>query len=83
MGGKSLVQQALLKPAFARLYPGVTVNEWHPAALMLELANASRQHPRQQLGTTPGLLNLAHFELRGTASAGSQDAARERRFRRS
>jgi len=73
------VQQALLKPAFARLYPGIPTNEWYPVSVMLELVRTSRRHPG---GTAPPAepgLDAEHFTFRGTASAGSKEASREGR----
>jgi hypothetical protein len=30
------IRQAMLKPAFAHLYPGIPANEWLPAAVMMD-----------------------------------------------
>lgn len=77
MSKRAQIQQALLKPAFARLYPGIAPNEWQPVTVMLDLVRTAK---RQHDGPTPAveqLLDSEHFELRGTASAGSHDADRE------
>ena len=74
------VRQALLKPAFARLYPGVPANEWYPVATMLELVRTSKRHLDESLPPAETALDPAHFAFRGTASQGSRDAAREGRM---
>jgi hypothetical protein len=76
------VQQALLKPGSAALYPGVPANEWYPVAVMLELVAALRR--RAGAGPSPEeqLLDPDHFRFRGTASAGSKEADREVRSAR-
>ena len=72
------IRQAMLRPAFAHLYPGIAANEWQPAAVMMDqvlaLRLAARPHgPR----TRDRALADEHFEFRGVASAGSSDAARK------
>jgi hypothetical protein len=74
------VQQALLKPAFGSLYPGVRANEWYPVALMLELVQTSKRHHGQPLPPAERVLNPDHFAFRGTASAGSREAERDDRM---
>jgi hypothetical protein len=74
------VQQALLKPAFARRYPGVPANEWYPVAAMLELVRTSKRHLGESLPPAETALDPAHFAFRATASQGSRDADRERRM---
>ncbi len=82
MAKRATIQQALLKPAFARHYPGIQPNEWQPLAVMLSLVRGSKQRPGERVHLPDPPLDPAHFELRGTASAGSQDAAREARAQR-
>jgi hypothetical protein len=74
------IRQALLKPAFAHLYPGIPANEWQPAAVMMDqvLALRLRAHDRVPV-TRDRALSDAHFEFRGVASSGTNDAAREAR----
>ena len=73
------VQQALLKPAFARLYPGIQANEWYPVTVMLELVRTSRRERAEPAPPAETVLDPEHFAFRGTASAGSRDAVREGR----
>lgn len=75
---RRVVRQALLKPAFAHLYPGIPANEWQPAAVMLDQVLAVGRSGGQVVGRaqTP-VLEEAHFEFRAVASAGASDAARE------
>jgi hypothetical protein len=49
---------------------------------MVELVVASRQRHGSQLPAADQVLDPKHFELRGTASAGSKDADREARTER-
>jgi hypothetical protein len=71
------IRQALLRPAFAYLYPGIAANEWQPAAAMMDQVLALR--PRA-LGQASGIRDRAldgtHFEFRGVASSGAADAVR-------
>jgi hypothetical protein len=72
------IRQALLKPTFAHLYPGIPANEWQPVAVMTDLVLALRPKALRQVpGTRDRALDDAHFEFRGVASAGASDAARE------
>jgi len=66
-----------LKPAFARLYPGIPPNEWQPVTVMLDLVRASKRLHDGPSSPASQLLDPEHFELRGTSSAGSHDADRE------
>ena len=81
MSDNSEVRQALLKSAFKHLYPGVVPNEWQPASAVLEQINSGGRprgsKPRSGLVET---LDPEHFELRGTASAGANQMARELRI---
>jgi hypothetical protein len=74
------IRQAMLKPAFAHLYPGIAANEWQPAAVMMDLVLALRL---RQLGGIPltrdRALDEVHFEFRGVPSSGASDAVREAR----
>ena len=74
------VQQALLKPAFARRYPGVPANEWYPVPAMLELVRTSKRRLGESLPAAETALDPAHFSFRDTASQGSKDADREGRM---
>jgi len=71
------IRQALLRPAFAYLYPGIAANEWQPAAAMMDQVLALR---RGALGQASGIRDRAldgtHFEFRGVASSGAADAVR-------
>jgi hypothetical protein len=74
------IRQAMLKPAYSHLYPGIAANEWQPAAVMMDLVLALK--PRKlDHGAAPRdrALNDAHFEFRGVASSGSADAVRQAR----
>ena len=78
---RPVIRQALLKPAFAHLYPGIPANEWQPAAVMMGqvLALQPGRRAAGQAGRRSDhrVLEEAHFEFRGVASAGASDAARE------
>ncbi|HEY9507038.1 MAG TPA: hypothetical protein VIQ27_13775 [Gemmatimonadales bacterium] len=80
MTGNSVIQQALLKPEFAHLYPGVLSNEWQPAELMLEQVNATFQRRSRALPRTRDALDPAHFALRGTRSESAKRVAHELRI---
>jgi hypothetical protein len=71
------IRQALLRPAFAYLYPGIPANEWQPAEAMMDQVLALRP---QALGQASGIRDRAldgtHFEFRGVASSGAADAVR-------
>jgi hypothetical protein len=74
------IRQAMLKPAYAHLYPGIAANEWQPAAVMMDQVIALRL---RSLHGGPvardRALDDAHFEFRGVASSGSADAVRQAR----
>ena len=71
------IRQALLRPAFAALYPGIPANEWQPAAVMMDQVLAIRPRTLGQASATRNrALDEAHFEFRGVASSGSADAVR-------
>jgi hypothetical protein len=75
------VRQALLKSAYAHLYPGIPPGEWQPAAVMADMVLAVRPAPRHQgsLGRER-VLSERHFLFRGLPSAGTQDDQRRSRL---
>jgi hypothetical protein len=74
------IRQALLKPAFSHLYPGIAANEWLPAGVMMDLVLALRLRAHSKVPLTRDrALNDEHFEFRGVTSSGTTDAAREAR----
>jgi hypothetical protein len=74
------IRQAMLKPAFAHLYPGIPANEWLPAAVMMDQVLSLRLRKQNQVPLTRDrALDGAHFEFRGVASSGASDAVREAR----
>jgi hypothetical protein len=80
MSDNSAVRQALLKPTFKHLYPGVVPNEWQPASVMLEQINATaRRRGAQSRSGAVEALDPEHFAFRGTSSAGANQLARELR----
>lgn len=71
------IRQAMLKPAFAHLYPGIAANEWQPAAVMMDQVLALRLRKLDRVPLTrERALDDRHFEFRGVASSGTNDAAR-------
>ena len=80
MTENSVIQQALLKPEFAHLYPGVASNEWQPAGLMLEQVNATFQRRPAAPPRTWDALDPAHFAFRGTRSESAKHVAHELRI---
>jgi hypothetical protein len=74
------IRQAMLKPAYAHLYPGIAANEWQPAAVMMDLVIALRLRALHGGPVTRDrALDDTHFEFRGVASSGSADAVRQAR----
>ncbi len=74
------IRQAMLKTAYAHLYPGIPANEWQPAAVMMDQVLALRLRTLSQVPVTrERALTDAHFEFRGVASRGSADAERQAR----
>jgi hypothetical protein len=74
------IRQALLRPEFAHLYPGIAANEWLPAAVLTDQVLALRLRARDRVPLTrERVLDEAHFEFRGVPSAGQADAARDAR----
>ena len=78
--GRADVRQALLKPRWAHLYPGIPAGEWQPAALMAAMVLALRPGPRSSQGARDRVLDELHFEFRGRLSAGALDDQRRSRL---
>jgi hypothetical protein len=74
------VRQALLKPMFAHLYPGIPHSEWQPAAVLAELVLTVNSHPRPKTNGRSRALDERHFEFRGLPSAGTRDDQRRTRL---
>jgi len=75
------VRQALLKSAFAHLYPGIAPGEWQPAAVMANLVLSVRPGSRSlTLVDRERVLDERHFQFRGLPSAGTQDDQRRSRL---
>ena len=71
------IRQALLRPEFAHLYPGIAANEWMPAAVLTDQVLALRLRARDRVPLTRDrALDDHHFEFRGVPSAGQADAER-------
>jgi hypothetical protein len=77
---RSNVRQALLKPAFAHLYPGIPANEWQPAEVLTDLVMALRPRVVSASLARDRVLDGPHFEFRGVPSAGSHEAQRALRL---
>jgi hypothetical protein len=62
-------REAKLRPEYARLYPALPANEWHPAAAVrCVVVNQSRcSYPRRPL--PPRVLDDKHFVFRGSSSS--------------
>jgi hypothetical protein len=77
---RPVIRQALLKPEFAHLYPGIAANEWMPAAVMTDQVLALKLRARERVPLTRDrALDDRHFEFRGVPSAGQADAVRQAR----
>jgi hypothetical protein len=75
------VRQALLKSAYAHLYPGIAPGEWQPAAVMTNLVLSVRPGARSlTLVDRDRVLDERHFQFRGLPSAGTQDDQRRSRL---
>lgn len=75
------VRQALLKSAYAHLYPGIPPGEWQPAAVMADMVTSLRAGPRTHNSQPRDrVLNERHFQFRGLPSAGTQDDQRRSRL---
>lgn len=74
------IRHAMLKPAYAHLYPGIAANEWQPVAVLMDQVLALRLRKLDRVPLTRDrALDGAHFEFRGVASSGSADAVRQAR----
>jgi hypothetical protein len=75
------VRQALLKSAYAHLYPGIPPGEWQPAAVVVDQVLALRPVRRKQdPQARERVLDERHFQFRGLPSAGTQDDQRRSRL---
>ena len=75
------IRQALLKPEFAHLYPGIAANEWLPAAVVTDQVLALKLRGKDRVPLTRDrALDERHFEFRGVPSAGQADAVRQARL---
>jgi hypothetical protein len=75
------IRQAMLKPEFAHLYPGIAANEWMPAAVLTDQVLSFRLRMRDRVPLTRDrALDGQHFEFRGVPSAGQADAMRQARL---
>jgi hypothetical protein len=75
------VRQALLKSAFAHLYPGIAPGEWQPAAVMADQVLALPSSPHSaQTGSRTRVLDERHFQFRGRLSAGAMEDQRRSRL---
>ena len=77
---RSHVRQAMLKPAFAYLYPGIPANEWQPAAVMTDLVLALRPRVVSASLARDRVLDGPHFEFRGVPSDAAHEAQRASRL---
>ena len=80
MSDNTAVRQALLKPAFKHLYPGIVPNEWLPASVLLAEVNAISRHRGAGRPVARHALDHKHFAFRGTPSAAANQVARELRI---
>ncbi len=75
------VRQALLRSAYAHLYPGIPPGEWQPAAVMAGLVLSVRSGSRHGGAVDRDrVLDERHFQFRGLPSAGTQDDQRRSRL---
>jgi hypothetical protein len=74
------VRQALLKPAFKHLYPGIVANEWLPASALLAEVNTISRRRGAGRPVAQDTLDPKHFAFRATSSAGANEVARELRI---
>jgi hypothetical protein len=74
------VRQALLKSAFAHLYPSIAPGEWQPASVMVKQVLALRAEASTRAGDRNRVLDERHFEFRGRLSAGALDDQRRSRL---
>jgi hypothetical protein len=80
MSDNKPVRQALLRPAFKHLYPGIVANEWLPASALLAEVNTISQNRRAARAVMRDALDPEHFAFRGTSSSGADQVARELRI---
>jgi hypothetical protein len=80
MSDNRAIRQALLKPAFMHLYPGIRPNEWLPASVLLAEVNAISRRRGAERPVAQHALDPKHFVFRGTPSAGANHVARELRI---
>jgi len=80
MSDNTAIRQALLKPAFKHLYPGIRPNEWLPASVLLAEVNAISRRGGAARPVARHALDHKHFAFRGTPSAGANQVARELRI---
>ena len=74
------IRQAMLKPEFAALYPGIAANEWMPAAVLTDQVLALRLRARDRVPLTRDrTLDERHFEFRGVPPAAQADAVKQAR----
>jgi hypothetical protein len=80
MSDNAAVRQALLRPAFKHLYPGIVPNEWLPASALLAEVNTISRRRGAARPVAQDALDPKHFAFRGTSSAGANQVARELRI---
>jgi hypothetical protein len=73
------VRQALLKPGFGHLYPGIPTCEWRPAGVMVDMVLGLRSS-RQGASSASRVLDDQHFQFRGRLSAAATDDHRRSRL---
>jgi hypothetical protein len=80
MSDNTAIRQALLKPAFKHLYPGIRPNEWLPASVLLAEVNAISRRRGAARPVARHALDPNHFAFRGTPSTAANQVARELRI---
>jgi hypothetical protein len=80
MSDNQAIRQALLKPAFKHLYPGIVANEWLPASALLAEINTISRNRGAGRPVVRDALDPEHFAFRGKSSAGANQVARELRI---
>jgi hypothetical protein len=74
------IRQALLKPEFAHLYPGIAANEWLPAAVVTDQVLSLKLRGKERVPLTRDrALDDRHFEFRGVPSAAQASEIRQAR----
>jgi hypothetical protein len=75
---RSKIPQALLRPDFAPLYPGIPPNEWRPASVMTDQVLALRLRGKHRIPLTRDhVLDAAHFEFRDVGLSATSRAERD------